>query len=291
MKPSLSVSELKITEKFQISEITEYIIYSKLAKREKNAKNRKTLETIANDELAHSLYWRTFTEKDAKPRRRTVLFFTLISRLLGLTFGLKLLEKGEDRASAKYGSLIGKIPGAKKIQADEDAHEKKLLSLIEEEKLNYAGSIVLGLNDALVELTGALAGLSFGFQNTKTIAFAGLVTGVAAGFSMAAAAYLSRVHDGEAHPVKSALYTGVAYFITVSLLILPFLFMTDFRVCIALTIAIAILIIFLFNFYISVAKDYPFKRRFAEMAIISIGVTVISFAVSLGIKSYFGIDL
>jgi len=41
----------------------------------------------------------------------------------------------------------------------------------------------------------------------------------------------------------------------------------------------AILIILVFNFYISVAKDLPFKQRFFEMAGISLGVAVISFII------------
>ena len=39
-------------------------------------------------------------------------------------------------------------------------NESALLQLLDEEKLRYTGSIVLGLNDVLVELTGALAGLT-----------------------------------------------------------------------------------------------------------------------------------
>jgi len=41
---------------------------------------------------------------------------------------------------------------------EEDEHEHKLIAMLKEKKLNYMGSIVLGLSDALVELTGALAG-------------------------------------------------------------------------------------------------------------------------------------
>ena len=92
---------------------------------------------------------------------------------------------------------------------------------INEERLNYTGSIVLGLNDALVELTGTLAGLTFALQNTKLTALAGLITGIAASFSMAASEYLSQRSEGESERAStSALYTGVAYICTVALLIL-----------------------------------------------------------------------
>jgi len=57
--------------------------------------------------------------------------------------------------------------------------------LIEEKRLEYTGSIVLGLNDALVEMTGALAGLTLALQNTRLIALSGLVTGIAAASDIA----------------------------------------------------------------------------------------------------------
>ena len=53
--------------------------------------------------------------------------------------------------------------------------EKALLEMLDEERLKYVGSMVLGLNDALVELTGSLAGFTFAMQNTKLIALSGLI--------------------------------------------------------------------------------------------------------------------
>ena len=68
----------------------------------------------------------------------------------------------------------------------EQEHEAALIELIDEERLRYISSMVLGLNDALVELTGALAGFTFALGNTTTIAMAGFITGSAATLSMAA---------------------------------------------------------------------------------------------------------
>jgi len=82
----------------------------------------------------------------------------LISKLFGITFGIKLMERGEEKAQITYEKISKTIPDAKDIVEDEDEHERQLLDLIDGERLRYAGSMVLGLNDALVELTGALAG-------------------------------------------------------------------------------------------------------------------------------------
>ena len=101
------------------------------------------------------------------------------------------MERGEEKAQTTYGKISEFVPSAKEIVEDEDKHELELINMLDEERLRYVGSIVLGLNDALVELTGALAGLTFALQNTRLTAMAGLITGVAASLSMATSEYLS----------------------------------------------------------------------------------------------------
>ena len=126
---------------------------------------------------------------------------------------------------------------------------------------------MLGLNDALVELTGALAGLTFAFRDTNLIALAGLVTGISASFSMAASDYLSTKADEDSkNPIRSAFYTGLAYIITVAILIAPYLLSHNYITALIWTILNAILVIAVFNYYISVARGYVFKKRFFEMA-------------------------
>ncbi len=172
--------------KAQKNEITEYHIYTRLANSIKDRHNSEVLRKIANDEKAHYEVWKNYTGQEVKPDRRRIFFFFWISRIFGLTFGIKIMENGEEEAQINYRAIEEYVKDAKKIAKDEDAHEKELIALIEEERLDYVGSIVLGLNDALVELTGALAGLTFALQNTRLIALAGLITGIAASFSMAA---------------------------------------------------------------------------------------------------------
>ena len=122
---------------------------------------------------------------------------------------------------------------------DEESHERQLISLIREDRLNYVGSMVLGLNDALVELTGTLAGLTFAFQNTQLIALSGMITGIAASLSMAVSEYLSTRTEGGKDALTSSLYTGTAYIITVFLLILPYLFVSNYLVCLGITLVVA----------------------------------------------------
>lgn len=215
----------------------------------------------------------------------------MIAETLGLTFSLKLLEKGEEKATSAYQAIIANFPELKQVLEDEEEHERELIGLINEERLNYMGSIVLGLNDALVELTGALAGYTFAIQNSRVIALIGLITGISASFSMAASEFLSKKQEKEENALKSSIYTGIAYIITVSLLILPFLLLPNHFLNLGLSVLMAILIILGFNFYISVAKDLPFKKRFLEMAGISLGVTAISFGIGWAVRTFLGLEI
>lgn len=276
----------------QRNEITEYNIYRKIAASLPNGENRNVLEQIAEDELRHYNEWKKYTAQDIAPNWWLVWFYTFISRVFGFTFGIKLMEQGEEGAQSNYAEIAKVIPQIEKIHADEHIHEEKLLNMLDEERLRYAGSVVLGLNDALVELTGALAGLTLALQNVQLIALSGLITGIAASMSMAASEYLStRSEATDKHPVRAAVYTGIAYVITVTLLILPYLLIKNEYVCLAISLTTAVIIIAVFNYYISVAKGENFRRRFVEMAGLSLSVAALSFVIGYFIRMWLGVEI
>jgi VIT1/CCC1 family predicted Fe2+/Mn2+ transporter len=281
-----------ILENFQRIELTEYHIYKRLAKSIKDPENRLIMEQIAKDELRHSEDWKKYTQRDIKPNHWEIWKYYLISRIFGFTFGIKLMERGEEKAQANYTKLIGKIPEIENWIHEEEIHEQKLLAMLDEERLRYAGSVVLGLNDALVELTGALAGLTLALQNVKLIALSGLITGIAASLSMAASEYLAtRSEETDKNPVRAAVYTGIAYIITVILLVLPYLIIPNYIIDLIITLTIGVIIIAVFNYYISVAKDEPFRERFLEMAGLSLGVATFSFIIGYFIRQWLGVEI
>jgi VIT1/CCC1 family predicted Fe2+/Mn2+ transporter len=109
---------------------------------------------------------------------------------------------------------------------------------------------------------------------------------------MATSEYLSTKSEGNAkNPLKAATYTGIAYVLTVLFLILPYLLLTDAYACLSLTILAAIIVIFLFTFYVSVAKELPFKRRFLEMTLISLGIAGITFIIGFLIKALLNVEV
>jgi VIT1/CCC1 family predicted Fe2+/Mn2+ transporter len=200
------------------------------------------------------------------------------------------MEKGEGEASNSYNEISLHIPQAKDIALEEDEHEHELIGMINEERLEYIGSVVRGLNDALVELTGALAGFTLALQEPRLIATAGLITGIAASLSMGTTEYLARKSEETGlAPLKSGLYTGSAYVITVLFLVFPYLVFTNVYYSLALMIFDAIVVITVFNFYISVAKDQHFWKQFTEMAVLSLGVAAVSFGIGYVVRHFIGI--
>lgn len=69
-------------------------------------------------------------------------------------------------------------------------------------RLSYMSSVVLGLNDALVEFTGALAGFTLALNEPRLVALTGSITGVAAALSMAASEYLSTKSDATGRNIR-----------------------------------------------------------------------------------------
>jgi VIT1/CCC1 family predicted Fe2+/Mn2+ transporter len=276
----------------QKNEITEHIIYSKLSQAVKDKQNKKILKQISDDEKEHYNFWKKYTNKDVKPDRLKIWWYYLISRIFGITFGIKLMERGEKGAQAIYEKISAQVPSAEQIVYDEDIHEQKLVNMIDEERLKYISSIVLGLNDALVELTGALAGFTLALQNTNLIGVTGLITGIAASLSMGASEYLStKSEENEKSPAKAALYTTVAYVLTVLLLIFPYLILANVYLCLGLALMDAIVIILIFTFYVSVAKEVEFKKRFLEMALISLGIAGLSFVIGYLVNTIFSVTI
>jgi VIT1/CCC1 family predicted Fe2+/Mn2+ transporter len=295
MNYKLSEKEINELKKAQQDELVGEQVYGKLAKLVKDPHNSKILARISNDEKKHAQIFKKYTKMDLKVDKSRVFFYLFISRVFGLTFGVKLQEKGEEQAQKNYKQMLKAIPEMKEIIEAEEKHEAELINMINEEKLTYMSSVVLGLNDALVELTGALAGFTLSIQNSRIIALLGLITGISASLSMAASEYLST--KAEPNPEeqeragKSAFYTGIAYILTVIALITPYFLISNYFYSLAMTIIVALVIIFIFNYYISVANDYNFKKRFIEMASISIGVAAISFIIGYLVKTFLGFEL
>lgn len=282
---------LKNMLRLQRDELTSCIVYLKLAKREKDPHNSQVLSNISAEERNHYVTLRSYTQQDVAPNRFLIFFYMMLVHLLGITFVVRQMELNEKDASEIYKDFPDTQYLAE-MAADEERHEQQLISMINEERLEYMGSVVLGLNDALVEFTGALAGFTLALNDSKLIALTGSITGIAAALSMASSEYLSTKSDKDPNkrPVKAAIYTGIAYVITVVALVTPFVLISTPVIALCVMLMMALLIIAFFNYYYSVARNESFKRRFTEMAALSFSVAAISFLIGYLLKTFTGIE-
>ncbi|QGY43398.1 rubrerythrin family protein [Maribellus comscasis] len=278
--------------KAQRAEITEYYTYKKLAQKAKSKSNRNVLSEIADDEKRHYEIWKKYSGREVNPSRWDIKKYYWLARIFGLTFGLKLMERGEERAQINYKHIGKEIPEAIQISKEENDHEKELIALIDEDQLKYIGSIVLGLNDALVEILGTLAGLTFALQNNRLVALAGVIAGIAGALSMASSEYLSNKSEGkEDGAIKSAIFTGIAYVFAVIFLVVPYFVLNSPFLSLAWAVLDSVFVVFIFSYYISVANDQSFKKRFLEMIVLSTVVGLISFGLGYLARLIFGIEV
>jgi len=278
-------------------EATEAEVYRRLAKMQEDPVNQSILEGIALEEERHEAVIAKMTGEEVKADRAKVTRQIVLARLFGFTFSVKMMEATEQDAAAEYRNL-----GLHDIAEEEEAHEQNMIGMLDEERLRYSGSVVLGMSDALVELTGALAGLTFALQDLNLVALAGLVTGIAAAFSMGASEYLSSRAEKKAESaVKAAFFTWISYLLTVLLLVAPFLiFQADSPEfhglgphvqALMCTFVAGLLIVALFNFYLSVIEEASFRSRFLEMAGILGVVSLISYGIGIALRGALGVDV
>ncbi|MBX9187182.1 rubrerythrin family protein [Bacteroides sp. K03] len=289
---NLTSKDLEKFIRFQRNEYTESIVYDRLASIEKDTSNSKVLRLISAEEKAHYYTLKKYTNTEVKPNRWRITKYYWLARILGITFAIKLMESSENSAHQDYARYT-ECEDLQRLSREEEIHEEKLIGLINEERLEYMGSVVLGLNDALVEFTGALAGFTLALSDHKLIALTGSITGIAAALSMASSEYLSTKSEGDKskHPAKAAIYTGIAYIITVVALVTPFILISNVLIALGVMLAMALIIIALFNYYYSVARGESFRKRFMEMAVLSFSVAGISFLIGYALKTFTGIDV
>lgn len=288
----MTPESLAIIEKMYDKEATDAVLYEALTQRARSEHNREILEKMAGEEVRHRVTWGTYVSRAPRVNRLKVRFYLLMARIFGVVFTINLLEANEGDATGVYRKLAVEVPEALRLMEDEEKHEAALADMIKEERLSYISSMVLGLSDALVELTGALAGFTLALNNNSIIGLAGFITGVAATLSMAASEYLSKKEDpNEKHPLKAACYTGCAYLFAVALLLTPYALTSSPLLALGFCLFNAALVILGFNLFVSVVRRKPFLRSFLEMLAICFGVAVISFLIGWAARLWLNLDV
>ncbi|MGD0318743.1 MAG: hypothetical protein ABSB56_03490 [Nitrososphaerales archaeon] len=262
-------------------EFTDAKLYERLSKTVSSASPfAGVLMQLSATEHRHCEFWKKYApEEEPKMDRLKLYWILLLRRVLGLTFASRFLDRHESSVVKEYRALAGLIPEADKaafeeMVADEQEHEKEFAQKIESSAIRYISFVVLGLADALVEITGIHAG-SLGIYNlTEYAGLAGVTAGAAASLAMASAAFAQAKQGFQGSAKLSAVYTGISYFITAIILAAPYFLTPSMIYALGTSLFLAVVILALISYYSTVISGKPFLRDFLEMLLIMFGVTV-----------------
>ncbi len=311
------LSALDFAMRFYKGEVSDNVVYAALARREKNRDIRAILVRLARVEEGHKRAWRKLAEEQgSEPKEPSllwlrVIFFVLIRKFFGIAFTVKLLERNEAVGLAEYRSVVHRTALSKKWLAiaddvikDESEHERMLLEKVEQfsSSLHHVSSIVFGLNDGIVEVLAAVAGLAILATTPTIVSISGIIVALSGTLSMTAGAYLSAKSQniveegtggsaGEVSPSKSAFYTGIFYFVGALVPVSPFLFHLSGFVGIIVAVLLCSVVLSIVSFIIATLGNSNAKKRIAEMLAISIGAAIATMLVGAFVRVYLKITI
>ena len=274
----------RMATEFCYDEYADYIAYKRLVSIEFNKERKKKLELIAKTEYDHFNFWRKYTT--FKPSFKSILysyFLVLLRLIFGVTFVIKLLERGEDKAVERYRTVLDLIQTeedrrvVERIIQDELDHEQYFVSQLDEIIVKYMSALVLGLADAIIEITGTHAGTLGTTSSTIITGAVGLVVGISAAISMASASYLQTKHEMGKSPTMAALITGSGYILAVALMSLPYFVISNIVLAFVASIAISILLVMIFTFQGSVYTNSSFIMDFLQTVGLVLGVALLAY--------------
>lgn len=262
-------------------EFTDSKLYERLSKTVSSSSPfAGVLMQLSATEHKHYEFWRKYAPKEEPKVDRFKLYWVLfLRRVLGLTFASRFLDRHESSVVKEYRALAGLIPEADKaafeeMVADEQEHEMEFAQKIESSAIRYISFIVLGLADALVEITGIHAGSLGIYDITEYAGIAGVTAGAAASLAMASAAFAQAKQGFHGSARLSATYTGISYFITAIILAAPYFLTPSMIYALGTSLFLAVVVLALISYYSTVISGKPFLRDFVEMLLIMFGVTV-----------------
>jgi VIT1/CCC1 family predicted Fe2+/Mn2+ transporter len=197
--------DLKKAMGFYKNEMKDAQSYEYLGRMEKDKDIRNKLLGLSHIERSHAEFWKKFIEKrggkveEVKIGAIRKLSLRIVRKILGAAYLVSLFEAAETSAINTYYDFYknGEMGEEERrrlgqIILDEVEHER---IFDKEKRILHAENIrdlVLGMNDGLVELLGAVTGLSAVYvHNPLIVGLSGLIVGVAGSLSMAIGTYVS----------------------------------------------------------------------------------------------------
>lgn len=196
---------LETAKGFYYDEVDDYYTYTTLAEHEKDPRLREAVHKIAGMERRHSEFWKHFVEArgervpGAGPNRLRLMLLRLLQRFVNPVLIVSALELGEAAAFQRYHTFFRETQleddersALKRVILDELEHERFFKRESRGLGVENVRDFVLGMNDGLVELLGAVTGLSAVYVASPLIVgVSGIVVGIAGALSMGIGAFIS----------------------------------------------------------------------------------------------------
>jgi VIT1/CCC1 family predicted Fe2+/Mn2+ transporter len=316
LQPAVSGS---LARALVLDELFDLSLYKALRERT-DGTLRRMLDELIPIETRHFNFWKTFFGSDVQRldwgRRLKLQLLLLLCRLFGDRAVHLVLEAIEIYGVRKYLALWeayreSPLGGAvKTILDDELHHEDRVVSEAIERRVDPEGirSVLLGFNDGLVEILGAVSGLFAAFTNAASILAASATVAVAGAFSMAAGAYvagsserdLQRIEAGKqaffgrgagttggsSSPLRAALLVGASYMLGALVPVLPVMLG-------ARTVAVSLLAGALVTVVVSAALAFLSGMTLGRRLLINVGIlgaaVALTYLIGLAARALFGI--
>lgn len=262
-------------------EYTDSKMYEKLAETvPEDSPFAGILMQLSATEQKHYGFWKKYAQDEKPKLDHLKLYWVLfLRRVLGLTFASRYLDRHENSVVNEYQTIAGLIPAEDRaafdeMVADEQQHEQEFARKVESAAIRYISFVVLGLADALVEISGIHAGSLGIYDRTEIAGLAGVVAGGAASLAMASAAYAQAKQGFQGSAKLSAVYTGVSYFVSAVFLATPYFLTSNMVFALSTSLTLAVVMLALTTYYSTVIANKPFTKDFLEILLILLGATV-----------------
>lgn len=293
-----SVASAGVKDEYGDYEIYRHLaLYHKDARRAHRRKLGDVFQRLSETEYKHYEFWKKYSPRtEAKVSRLKLYGIIIFEAIFGATFAVKFLERHEESTLRQYRHIGERIPQEDKSRFEQMVKEEQELevSLAQEVQSNfvkYMSFIVLGLADAIVEISGIHAGSLGIYSSTRLTGLAGIIAGAAASIAMATAAYAQAKQSFRGSPKISAVMTGVSYFVSAACLAAPYFIETDPIYAMSASLSIAVVILLLTTYYNAVISTTHFLREFLELAGIMFGATLALYILGEIMRFYFGITI
>lgn len=207
------VLDQRLGRRLVLDELFDLSLYTALHARSEG-QLRSTLSSLMSIEKRHFDFWqeafRVRAQRLDLPRKIKLWVLLLGCRLFGEGAIHLTLEAIEVHGIQKYLALWDQyqdLPlgqAIRRVLEDEFQHEERVVSELVERQVRpeRIRNVLLGLNDGLVEMLGAVSGFFAAFQSVPLVLVAAASVAVAGALSMGAGAFAASSSEGEVSEIE-----------------------------------------------------------------------------------------